>query len=439
MILKLGLGCLLFFFCTLAQGKVLEFKSESKQVWDYVTVRPSAHMFYWHYYTTSSKGYQNSPYVLWLQGGPGGSGTGFGNFGEIGPLNVTLDKRNTTWLSVASLLFIDNPVGTGYSYVDNDEAYTTDVDMIAQDLLTIFTAVLKKLPEFETVPFYIFSESYGGKMTAAFSDVLYSSIQAGKIKCNFKGFAMGDSWISPIDSVLTWAPYLHTNSLVDLVGYTKVSEAAMKTGELLNKGEYYNATQEWSATENIVEQVTNGVNFYNILQWGGSELHAKIPPNLGKLEKLWHRHVGIYQADSLAELMNGPIREMLGIIPKKVTWGGQSGMVFQKQSVDFMKPIVSTVNKLIQNSDLKVVVYSGQLDLIVDSLGTENWVHTLSIDEEYKRATRVPIYNPVTKETAGFVKKAKNFEFYWILSAGHMVPADNGPTALKMLKMITEN
>ena len=29
------------------------------------------------------------------------------------------------------------------------------------------------------------------------------------VKCDFRGLAMGDSWISPIDSVLTWGPYLY--------------------------------------------------------------------------------------------------------------------------------------------------------------------------------------------------------------------------------------
>ena len=78
-----------------------------------------------------------------MQGGPGGSSTGFGNFGEIGPYDVDLNPRNTTWVQVANVLFVDNPVGTGYSYVDNDSAYTTNVDQIAQDLLTFFSAFFK--------------------------------------------------------------------------------------------------------------------------------------------------------------------------------------------------------------------------------------------------------------------------------------------------------
>lgn len=37
------------------------------------------------------------------------------------------------------------------------------------------------------------------------------SVAAGKIKVNFKGLALGDSWISPVDSTLEWAPYILTN------------------------------------------------------------------------------------------------------------------------------------------------------------------------------------------------------------------------------------
>ncbi|MCH93806.1 serine carboxypeptidase-like 51, partial [Trifolium medium] len=49
-------------------------------------------MFWWHY--KSPNRVENSsepwPIILWLQGGPGGSGVGFGNFEEIGPLDVNL-------------------------------------------------------------------------------------------------------------------------------------------------------------------------------------------------------------------------------------------------------------------------------------------------------------------------------------------------------------
>lgn len=56
-------------------------------------------MFWWLYYTTANvKSYYDKPLIIWLQGGPGGSSTAYGNFEEIGPLDADLNPRNYTWV-----------------------------------------------------------------------------------------------------------------------------------------------------------------------------------------------------------------------------------------------------------------------------------------------------------------------------------------------------
>ena len=47
-------------------------------------------------------------------------------------------------------------------------------------------------------------------MTTTFAVTLYKAIQDKKIQCNFKGIALGDSWISPVDSVASWGQYLYS-------------------------------------------------------------------------------------------------------------------------------------------------------------------------------------------------------------------------------------
>jgi len=70
-----------------------------EQEWGYVQVRPNANMFWWLYYTTANvNSYYDKPLVIWLQGGPGGSSTSYGNFEELGPLDVNLKPRNHTWV-----------------------------------------------------------------------------------------------------------------------------------------------------------------------------------------------------------------------------------------------------------------------------------------------------------------------------------------------------
>lgn len=53
-----------------------------EQDWGYAEVRPGAHVFWWLYYSTATDviAPEDKPLVIWLQGGPGASGTG--NFKE---------------------------------------------------------------------------------------------------------------------------------------------------------------------------------------------------------------------------------------------------------------------------------------------------------------------------------------------------------------------
>ncbi len=61
----------------------------------------------------------------------------------------------------------------------------------------------------------------------------------------------------------------------------------------------------------------------------------------------------VYANDVLSDLMNGPIRKKLGIIPQNVTWGKSSGEVFAQLSGDFMKPVIDVVDAML-NTKLKV-------------------------------------------------------------------------------------
>ncbi|XP_018430106.1 PREDICTED: retinoid-inducible serine carboxypeptidase [Nanorana parkeri] len=414
-----------------------------KEDWNYVSVRKNANMFWWLYYADHpTKNYTQVPLVMWLQGGPGASGCGFGNFGEIGPLDTNLNPRNSSWVQVASLLFVDNPVGTGYSYTTDGGAFAKDVDAVSGDMLVLLKELFLSKPEFQTIPFYIFSESYGGKMAAAISLALHKAVLVGDIKCNFGGVALGDSWISPIDSVVSWGPYLYSISLLDENGLKAVQKAADSVQDALNKEQYEKATELWSMAEDVIEENTDGVNFYNILTkdslMSGNHVKSNLKFHNPALGSLYRRHILPLQTDGLSELMNGPIRAKLKIIPDSVTWGGQSAEVFTSMAGDFMRPVVSVVDELLC-AGINVTVYNGQLDLIVDTVGQEGWVKQLKWKklDQFKSLRWTPLHLQST-ETAAFYKTWENFGFYWILKAGHMVPSDQPETSLKVLRMITK-
>ncbi|MFS7957014.1 putative carboxypeptidase C [Helianthus anomalus] len=77
-----------------------------------------------------------------LQGGPGGSRVGAGNFGEVGPLDC--NPRNFTWLKKANLLFVNNPVGTGYSSVKDEKLLVKTDEEADRDLTTLLIKLFNR-------------------------------------------------------------------------------------------------------------------------------------------------------------------------------------------------------------------------------------------------------------------------------------------------------
>lgn len=76
---------------------------------------------------------------------------------------------------------------------------------------------------------------------------------------------MGNAWISPVDSTLTWAPLLLAAGLVDNAGYEAIQTAARRAEQSFNDGQYAQSTRDWAATQWQVFGHTGSVDFYNIL------------------------------------------------------------------------------------------------------------------------------------------------------------------------------
>jgi len=76
-------------------------------------------IFYWLFESHNNP--QEDPLVLWLTGGPG-CASEVALFFENGPYTInedlTLSKNEFTWNTNANLLYVDQPVGTGYSHAD---------------------------------------------------------------------------------------------------------------------------------------------------------------------------------------------------------------------------------------------------------------------------------------------------------------------------------
>ncbi|XP_062133659.1 retinoid-inducible serine carboxypeptidase [Drosophila sulfurigaster albostrigata] len=411
------------------------------QDWGFVDVRTGAHMFYWLYYTTANvTSYTQRPLAIWLQGGPGASSTGYGNFEELGPLTLEGVPREWTWVKDMNVLFIDNPVGSGFSYVDSSAYYTTTNKEIALDLVEFMKGFYALHPEFKTVPLHIFCESYGGKMSPEFALELYYAIERKEIECNLKSVALGDPWTSPIDSVLAWAPFLLQMGIVDQNGHDSIESAALRTKNYVDRGLWTLATMQWSLTQSVVLRESKGVDFYNVETPTRGDAYSRqmalLTPEERMIRTLVHFDIDENRDQMLSDLMTGPVTAALNITTG-VGWGAQSGATFSAQMGDFMKPVVHIVEELLNNTTLKVGVFSGGLDLICATPGTVNFIADMQwINRtEYLATPRVGIN--VDGVLEGYEKTAGNFSMFWINRSGHMVPADNPQAMSHILRYYT--
>lgn len=71
---------------------------------------------------------------------------------EIGPYRVraggTLEYNVGSWDEFANVLFVDNPVGTGFSYVDTN-SYLHELQEMADNFITFLEKWFAIFPEYE--------------------------------------------------------------------------------------------------------------------------------------------------------------------------------------------------------------------------------------------------------------------------------------------------
>ncbi|OIV99300.1 hypothetical protein TanjilG_17110 [Lupinus angustifolius] len=445
---------LLFLGLLFHGGMTTYMKSQDEsEEWGYVQVRPKAHMFWWLYKSPYRVENPSKPWpiILWLQGGPGASGVGIGNFEEIGPLDTFLKPRNSTWLKKADLLFVDNPVGTGYSFVENDDLFVKTDEEAATDLTTLLIKIFNRDERLQKSPLFIVAESYGGKFAVTLGLSVFKAIQEKRLKLILGGVALGNSWISPEDFVLSWGPLLKDLSRIDENGLQESNKIALKIKQQLENGKFVDATNLWSELETVISSRSNNVNFYNLLLDSGSDSVALSTKETRLFREISKKRYSNYLSSKrlrfspggngdLSSLLNGPIKKKLRIIPKNVTWGGQSDRVFDVLEGEFMKPRINEVDELLAKG-VNVTVYNGQVDLICATKGAEAWIRKLKWEglKTFLGKDRTPLYCETEEHTKGFYRSYKNLDFYWILGAGHFVPTDQPCVTLDMVAAITHS
>ncbi len=146
--------------------------------------------FYWLFRSRSNK--DADPLVFWLTGGPGCSSE-LAVFYENGPYklnnDLTTKKNPNSWNSKANLIFMDQPVGTGFSKCSNPAHYARNEKMVAENFYKFLVKFLIKYPEYKKRTMYITGESYAGHYIPAIADFI---VRNPNEDINFLGVAIGN-------------------------------------------------------------------------------------------------------------------------------------------------------------------------------------------------------------------------------------------------------
>lgn len=129
----------------------------------YLTVNKTynSNLFFWYFPARNNAA--NAPVVLWMQGGPGASSL-YGLFMENGPVFVNaqnrLEKRQYSWHLDHHVVYIDNPVGAGFSFTNEAAGYATNQVDVGTNLFSAVRQFFQLFPEIRNNRFYITGESY---------------------------------------------------------------------------------------------------------------------------------------------------------------------------------------------------------------------------------------------------------------------------------------
>ncbi|CAK5283248.1 unnamed protein product [Mycena citricolor] len=111
-----------------------------------------------------TKARSTEPWGIWLNGGPGSSSL-IGFFLENGPIrmaaNGTISLNPYSWDKVSDFVWIDQPVGVGWSTADA-AGYIPDEDQMGADFMGFLGNLVKVFPELAHRPLHLTGESYAG-------------------------------------------------------------------------------------------------------------------------------------------------------------------------------------------------------------------------------------------------------------------------------------
>ncbi|CAN0889401.1 Serine carboxypeptidase-like 17 [Linum grandiflorum] len=237
----------------------------------YIGVGEAEESQLFYYFVKSERNPEEDPLLLWLTGGPGCTSLD-GFFFEFGPLQFekmlyngslpSLILRESTWIKVANVLFLDLPPGSGFSYTTNPSAARVSDTLQVSQAEEFLRKWLMEHGEFTSNPLYISGSSYSGVTIPAIVQQLSIGNEMSTLPIlNLKGYTLGN----PASEVQLFEnariPFAHGMSLISDELYRSLEESC--------GGEYHTISATNLECLNYMEsfhKCLSGINIDNVLE-----------------------------------------------------------------------------------------------------------------------------------------------------------------------------
>ncbi|CAL5210983.1 unnamed protein product [Lathyrus oleraceus] len=379
-----------------------------------------------YYFIKSENNPQKDPLLLWLTGGPGCSSFS-GLVYQIGPFAFekkeydgsvpSLVSRPQSWTKLCSIIFVDLPFGTGFSYAKNVTANRSDWKLV-HHVHQFLRKWLIDHSEFLSNEFYMGADSYSGIPVPAVVQEISNGNEKGlKPFINLQGYLLGNP-ITTLKEINYHIPYAHGMGLISDELYASLQRNC--------KGEYINVDSKNELCLRDLQsfdECLSGINTFNILDryctddsslWRRSltqELKKPLRSHL-KLPELSCQIYGFYLATKWAN--DDSVRKALHIRE------GTIGKWERCYTTDFEREIHGSFEFHVNLSKkgYRSLIYSGDHDLVVPFTSTQAWIRDLnySIVDDWRPWL-------LNDQVGGYTRTYSNrMTFATVKGSGHTAP-----------------
>ncbi|XP_031248001.1 serine carboxypeptidase-like 1 isoform X2 [Pistacia vera] len=353
-----------------------------------------------YYFIESERSPEDDPLMLWLIGGPGCSALSALVY-EIGPLSFNYKKSRDfptfvlnpySWTKVANIIFLDAPVGSGFSYAKSWQGFNMTDTISAAQTYSFLRKWLSNHPKFLKNQLYIAGDSYSGKIVPMIVQEISDGIDA-RIEpiMNLKGYVLGNPVTDDNKDKNSRIQFAYLKALI--------THEIYESAKTYCKGEYTNVDPSNGLCKLYLQNVTEcteNLDIANILEPGCS-MYASPKPKL----LTWDRSILMEQdfSDFLLSPAQPPTSwcrvynyyysyEWANDKTVQRALGVREGTIKDwarcNQSILYTEDVPSSLyyHRNLIKRGYRVLIYSGDLDMAVPYVGTETWIKSLNLTVE---------------------------------------------------------